>query len=295
MSAKPTVLCFGEILWDFLPDGLYVGGAPFNVAYHLHQHDVSAHLVSAVGNDLLGEELIRRMEAWRLPTDAVARLPDATTGYVRASLGKSGDAKYIITEGVAWDHISTPESVRRLAAKTDAVVFGSLAQRGEGNRKTLSGLLGTLRSAALRVFDVNLRPPYDDLNLIGTLAKSATLTKLNAEEAARLADDPAHPEGREEAHARAVAEASGCPLVCITAGGRGAGLLREGTWRWEEGRKVAVADTVGAGDSFLASLVAGLIKGGSSDGKLLARACRLGEWVATKRGATPSYDPSTPL
>ncbi|MGH8017757.1 MAG: PfkB family carbohydrate kinase [Opitutaceae bacterium] len=290
----PSVLCFGEILWDFLPDGLFVGGAPFNVSYHLFQYGLSSRLVSAVGGDLLGEELTRRMEAWKLPTDTVARLVGIPTGYVRATLGDTGDAKYMITENVAWDHIPVTKHVRNLAAKADGVVFGTLAQRANDNQAALSALLDALPEHALRVFDVNLRAPYDDADLALSLARRASVTKLNAEEAARLARRAGESAGHEETHARAIARETGCALICITAGSRGAGLLRDNTWHWENGRDVEVVDTVGAGDAFLACLVAGLLQGKDSDAKLLARACRLGEWVTTRRGATPACDTSTP-
>ncbi len=290
----PSVLCFGEILWDFLPDGLFVGGAPFNVSYHLFQYGVSSRLVSAVGDDLLGEELTRRMEAWKLPADSVARLPGVPTGYVRAALGATGDAKYTITKNVAWDYIPLTEAVRAIAREADGIVFGTLAQRSDGNLAAISALLDMVPARALRVFDVNLRAPHDNLDLARFLAQRAGLTKLNAEEAARLADRADQVEGHEEANARAIARQTGCALICVTAGSRGAGLLRGEKWLWESGREVEVRDTVGAGDAFLACLVAGLIEGKNSDAELLARACRLGEWVATRRGATPVYDATTP-
>ncbi|MFA5058394.1 MAG: PfkB family carbohydrate kinase, partial [Opitutaceae bacterium] len=173
--------------------------------------------------------------------------------------------------------------------------FGSLAQRSVSNRAALDRLLTLLPDDALRVFDVNLRPPHDDLELVRTLARHATLLKLNAAEAARLAAGAAEEPGREETDARALARLTGCAIVCVTAGARGAGLLRADRWLWEPGRPVVVADTVGAGDAFLASLVTHLLNSRISGGESLARACRLGEWVASQRGATPGYGPSTPV
>lgn len=288
------ILCFGEILWDFLPDGLFPGGAPFNVAYHLRQLGAEAHLVSAVGRDLLGDELLRRLSHWGLDTDSIARHQGLPTGYVVATLGDTGDASYEITASVAWDQILVSGDGLRVAMGAQALVFGSLAQRSPFNRAALERLLAIVPGEAWRVFDVNLRPPHDDLDLVHHLARQSTLLKLNAAEAARLADGGDEDPGREEPDARALAERSGCPTVCVTAGARGAGLLRAGTWHWEPGRDVAVADTVGAGDAFLAALVTHLLHGRLSDGESLARACRLGEWVASQRGATPAYGPSTP-
>ncbi len=290
----PAVLCFGEILWDFLPDALYPGGAPFNVAYHLHRRGANALLVSALGRDVLGDELLRRLRHWEMNTELVCRHHGLPTGNVIASLGTGGDASYEITSSVAWDQIFITEDVVRAAVGAQALVFGSLALRTAFNRNALERLLAVLPDDALRVFDVNLRPPHDDLALVRELAPRASLLKLNAAEAARLAADAAETPGEEEKHARALSASAGGALVCVTAGARGAGFLRGDTWLWEPGRDVAVADTIGSGDAFLASLVSDLTVGGREDREILARASRLGEWVATQRGATPAYGPDTP-
>lgn len=291
---KPTILCFGEILWDFLPDGLYPGGAPFNVAYHLHRHGADVKIVSAVGRDLLGDELLRRIRAWGLSADTITLHHGLPTGYVRASLSATGDATYEITPSVAWDQIATNHDSLHAAMTARALVYGSLAQRSGFNRAALDRLLGTLPTDAWRVFDVNLRPPHDDLSLVHELATKCTLLKLNAAEAARLVDNGNETVGREETDARTLADRFGVGTVCVTAGARGAGLLRHGQWHWEPGHEAKVSDTVGAGDSFLASLLSGLISGRLNNAECLRRATRLGEWVASQRGATPDYTASIP-
>ena len=174
--------------------------------------------------------------------------------------------------------------------KAAAFVFGSLAQRTSANQQALETLLAELPEDALRVFDVNLRPPHIDRPHLRRLARQASLLKLNTAEAAYLVGtDDARP-GREEHNARALFERNGCPSIVITAGARGAGWLRNGTWHWEPARPVKVADTVGAGDAFLATLLAGrLLTPAAAPAKLLAAACRRGEWVARHRGATPAY------
>ncbi|HXA13870.1 MAG TPA: PfkB family carbohydrate kinase [Opitutaceae bacterium] len=288
-ATRPLALYFGEILWDFLPEGLFPGGAPLNAAYHMHQHGTDAQVVSAVGRDVLGDELLRRCTNWGLATEGIARLEDMPTGHVCVDIGQNGDARFDIVTNVAWDKISANNACLRIAAKADAFLFGSLAQRSLENRATLDRLLAALPKRALRVFDANLRPPYDDLELVRQLARKATVLKLNVAEAARLATNEIEMPGHEEAHARLLAEKSGCGFVVVTAGARGAGMLRDGRWLWEPGRPVKVADTVGAGDAFAASLVAHLLHGQSPDREILARACRLGEWVASQRGATPAY------
>jgi fructokinase len=289
-ETRPLTLCFGEILWDFLPDGLFLGGAPLNAAYHLHHHGVDARVISAVGRDMLGDELLRRCTDWGFATDGIARLDDVPTGHVRVAIGSNGNARFDIVTNVAWDKISATDANLRAAARANAFIFGSLAQRSPQNRATLDRLLAALPKRALRVFDANLRPPYDDLDLVRLLARQATIFKLNTTEAARLAANEPETPGREEAHARLLAEASGCKFVVVTAGARGAGMLRGGRWLWEPGRPMQVADTVGAGDAFVASLVAHWLHGKMPDAEILARACRLGEWVASQRGATPAYE-----
>lgn len=287
---SPRILCFGEILWDFLPAGLFPGGAPFNVGYHLKQLGADVRLVSAVGRDLLGDELLVRLRNWNLDTDLITRHSGLPTGYVRAVIGENGDARYHITPGVAWDQIFMNQAVARAAGGAQALVFGSLAQRSPFNRTVLHRIFDILpgRDSAWLVFDVNLRAPHDDLELVRELAPRATLLKLNAEEAARLCRLSGETSGHEEKHARALRHTTGCRLICITAAERGAGLLRDGVWYWEKGRPVDIADTVGAGDSFLASLLIHLLAK-VPEAEALARACRTGEWVATQRGATPAY------
>jgi fructokinase len=292
-SPSPIVFCFGEILWDFLPDGLFPGGAPFNVAYHLKNLGADARIVSAVGRDQLGDELLRRLRHWQLEVGGIARHDARPTGFVRAEISASGDARYEIATDVAWDDIVANDAVLCDAKHARACVFGSLAQRSERNRATLDRLLAALPAEAERVFDVNLRPPHDDLALVRQLARKATLLKLNAAEAARLAAGESEIPGREETHARLLAQQTGCATVCVTSGARGAGLLEKNQWRWESAQPVAVVDTVGSGDAFLAAFVTHRL-GKKSPHECLTRACRLGEWVATKRGATPTYTAATP-
>lgn len=290
MPPHPTILCFGEVLWDFLPAGIFPGGAPFNVAYHLHNLDTDVRLVSALGRDRLGDEMLRRIRHWGLSEETIIRHQGLPTGSVIATLGQDGDAVYEITASVAWDQILITEDTTRAAVSAQALVFGSLAQRSPLNRTALERLFTVLPPTAWRVFDVNLRAPHDDLELARELAKSATFLKLNAEEAARIVlgargEQPGSPEPL----ARALNHDCGCPIVCITAGSRGAGLLINDEWIWENAQTVTVADTVGSGDAFLARLLSHLIREDLAPAAALASACRHGEWVATQRGATPIY------
>ncbi len=289
-DSQPLVVCFGEILWDFLPDALYPGGAPFNVGYHLSRHGCSVHLVSAVGADALGEELRRRLVGWGLDTSGLRRQPHKPTGYVRAQLGADGGPAYDIARNVAWDGIEPGGRSLAAARKASALVFGSLAQRTSANQQALDTLLDALPADALRVFDVNLRPPYFERPLLRRRARQASLLKLNAAEAAYLAGNDDEKPGREERDARTIFDRCGCRSIVITAGARGAGWLLDGEWHWEPARPVKVVDTIGAGDAFLAALVSGLLLTPKAPpARLLAAACRRGEWVARHRGATPAY------
>ena len=160
---RSAALCFGELLWDSLPEGLFPGGAPCNVAYHLHHQGVITQVASAVGRDWLGDELLRRLRRWGLGTGwHLPPLPRSDRNPVAAAVGRGGDVRYTITAPAAWDHISAHAANRRAAAAAQALVFGTLAQRSAGNRAALSRLLAALPAGAESVFDINLRPPYDD-------------------------------------------------------------------------------------------------------------------------------------
>jgi fructokinase len=288
------VLCFGEVLWDFLPHGTFPGGAPFNVAYHLHRLAVPVCPISAVGRDDGGDQLLQRLAQWGVNTAAITRHASWPTGRVSATLSSRGDAHYVIARDVAWDRITIGSDTLKIAATSPALVFGSLALRSVENRVALKQLLAALPTKAWRVFDVNLRAPHDDLSLVREFASCANVLKLNAAEAARLVDAPESP-GHEETHARALAAQFSAACICITAGERGAGLLQADRWTWVSAHRIDVADTVGAGDAFLAAFLAALLRKTYTDTAMLSMACRLGEWVASRPGATPAYDATTPI
>jgi fructokinase len=283
---RAVALCFGEMLWDSLPAGLFPGGAPMNVAYHLHQLGLRAAPVSAVGRDTLGDELIRRVTAWGLDTDLISVRPDKPTGLVRVKTVKGGPA-YDIVENVAWDWIKLPELLPALVSHAKALIFGSLAQRTEHNRK-LFIRLRELCAGAFKVFDVNLRPPYDVPERVWALAEKVDVLKLNHDEVARLLGKSYLVDQLESA-ARDLSSRTNCPRICITAGHHGAGLLLDSHWTWCPSHAIAIKDTVGAGDAFLAALVQGLLDGNKSARVILERARNLAEFVVSHEGATPAY------
>lgn len=284
--ATAPVLCFGEVLWDCLPRGLFLGGAPFNVACHLQALGRPAVVASAVGSDFLGEEILRRIAQNGMDTGCCPQV-DAPTGFVQVAVDENGQPGYVISEGVAYDQVPVSDTLRAAAARAPALVFGSLAQRSEHNRYTLGVVREALANDALQVFDVNLRPPFDHLPLVMDLARGCDLLKLNDHEARQLLDR----EGEDDLQglAAGMAERSGVESVVLTAGARGAGLYADGTWYFAAPEEITVRDTVGAGDSFLAGLLDGLLAG-AEPARCLERASRLAEFVAQQDGATPSLE-----
>jgi fructokinase len=285
IDTKP-VLCFGEILWDSLPRGLFPGGAPMNVAYHLKQLGAHPIPVTAVGRDQLGEELRQRLKRWGVDTSGVNVHPTKSTGLARVTV-IDGSPRFEIVEDVAWDCIEVPAELLERASQSAAVVFGSLAQRSEPNRQQLTALLDHCPTA-LKVFDVNLRPPYDSAERVWALAQRADFIKLNDHELTSLLNESGPPADLTEA-VRRFAKRAGVGKVCLTAGETGAGMLLDGHWYWESAEAVSVRDTVGAGDAFLAALLSGLLDAKHPPAEILRRACRLAEFVVTQDGATPAY------
>ena len=276
------VLCVGEILWDSLPTGLFLGGAPFNVACHLSAAGVPVAMVSRVGADPLGDEAVRRAHGYGVATDLVQVDPTLPTGLVNATIDESGEARYVIVDGAAWDAIEQNDILLARAENAVAIVFGSLAQRHATTRRTIEQLW---ESKALMVFDLNIRPPYEDRDVIGRSLERADVVKVNTGELQRLASWFGLPSGERES-ALALSRLFSCPIVCVTRGRSGAGLLRNDAWAEHPGFEVHVRDTVGAGDAFLATLLAGLLAGADNE-TLLKDANRSGADVAARFGALP--------
>ena len=286
-ETAPVIACFGEIIWDCLPSGIFLGGAPLNVAYHLSRLGLVPRMVSAVGRDFLGNEALRRLAVWGLDPAFIHRDRSAT-GTVVATLDEAGVAQYTFAAAPAWDRITVAPTALRRAAPPAALVFGTLALREPANRRALQKLLDAWPDA-VRVVDINLRPPFDCMPAIVWALERASLLKLNVEELAVLVGLVAETPNEIAKAVRRLARVHRLTRICVTAGARGAGLLWEGDWHWADARPVKVRDTVGAGDAFLAALLAGLLRGEASPPKMLGDACRLGEFVATQDGATPDY------
>jgi fructokinase len=245
-------------------------------------------MVSRVGADRLGTEALQRLTRNGIATDLVQVDPALATGFVSVTLDANGIPTYDIVEPAAWDFIELREGLPERAASAAAIVFGSLAQRNAVSRGTIEQLCD---AHVLNVFDVNLRPPYDDPNVVRRSLARADLVKLNDHELRQMGAWFGLPPGLREGMS-ALAEAFGCRTICVTRGPEGAALLHEGRWSEHPGYRVEVKDTVGAGDAFLAALLSGLLAG-EDDEALLQHANLLGAYVATQYGAIPVYQQET--
>jgi fructokinase len=283
MSSK--FIGIGEVLWDLLPAGRQLGGAPANFAYHARALGAEAWVVSRVGRDEAGRDLLRRLEQLGLRTDTVEEDPAAPTGTVTVEVGPDGQPHFTIHENVAWDRIAGEEGGRRAVAAADAVCFGTLGQRGEVSRRSIRALLRAAPAGSLRILDVNLREDHYSREVIEESLALASVLKVNETELARLAEMfglPDDERGR-------VAELAGrfrLRAVAYTGGGGGSLLHCEGRWSERPGQPVKLADTVGAGDSFTAALALGLLAGWPLD-EVHRRASEVAAYVCSQPGGTP--------
>ena len=285
---------FGEILWDCLPTGRHAGGAPFNVASHLVQLGVSSSLISSVGQDALGDEILEVATRNGVNVEYISRARTGlATGTVLATVDSLGNATYEIVKPVAWDEITVSENAVQAVSTAGALIFGSLASRSPYNLEQLGRLLAV--KGPLKFFDVNLRPPFADPERIVQLAAHADVMKLNHDEVGQIASwlqtGEAKPDPADNAEAvgkacAILSQATRTPRICVTMAAAGAALWDRGNLVTAPAPKVVVKDTVGAGDAFMAALMVGLTRG-TDPRTVLETACRLGAFVASHAGATP--------
>jgi fructokinase len=276
------IICFGEVLWDMLPSGKLPGGAPMNVAFHLRTQGLDSAIISRIGTDDLGNELLDFMQGVGLDTSLVQRGTNHLTGVVKVNMDDKNEVTYKIVQPVAWDYIQLEEEAIRAVEQADCFVFGSLAARNQGTRDTLYELI---EHARFKVFDVNLREPYYSKEIVETLLHKANMVKMNAHELAMIT--AWHDVLTDEKTAiRNLSERFDVPTVCVTRGGSGAILLKNGEFYESKGFEVNVSDTIGSGDSFLAALIKGILLDEPPAGSI-EMACAVGSLVATHRGATP--------
>lgn len=285
MKERNSVLCYGEIVWDALPEGIFLGGAPLNVAYHLNQLGIQGIPVSAVGDDFLGAEVRRRLGMKKISIDLISTDKNHPTGVVIVQLNEAGDAQYEIREPAAWDFIHWREALYEAVREASGFVYGSLITRNADSENTLSECLKY--SKGIKFCDVNLRPPYDDRERVLMHARKADWIKLNEDETYQLISAAKEDAPLKEALA-ALAEDTGVPRICCTRGGDGAALWVDGQYSEMPSPEVQVEDTVGAGDAFTAAFLAGLLEDRPPE-TCLRKAVELGAFVASRHGAQPEY------
>lgn len=280
------ILCIGEVLWDNLPSGKKPGGAPMNVALHLHNIGQTVTIASKVGNDDPGRELLDFLQQSGVDTDLIGIDEALPTSQVLVHLDQNNNATYEICDPVAWDNLTLTPALEKNAAESGLFIFGSLASRNPISRATI---LRLLESDALKLIDVNLRKPYDSQETVEKLLRKSDIAKLNDEELVTFAQWYNKHKHDEKSLIRWFAEEYALSMVCVTRGDKGAVLYCDGTFYEHPGFKVQAVDTVGAGDAFLAGLIAALSEGRNYP-EALAFASATGAFVASRPGATPAYD-----
>lgn len=281
---QPRIICFGEVLWDILPSGKMPGGAPMNVAIHLTYQHFSPLVISRVGSDDLGKELVEFLQEKHVSTEWIQTGKTHLTGVVKANISDKNEVTYKIVEPVAWDYIQFDEQAARLVAESDVFIYGSLAARNPTTHETL---LQYLKLARLKVLDVNLRPPYYKQDRLEELLQFADIAKMNHQELAEITGWFGW-QGNEQELMQAMKQHFRLQLLIITRGDKGAAVLTDAGYEENDGYQVEVEDTIGSGDAFLATFLTNYLQQEPIQ-SALAKACLLGAFVATQHGATPVY------
>ena len=288
MSNKLKAVCFGEILFDVFLKNKKIGGAPLNVASRLKSFGIDVSIISAVGNDNNGKELIEYFKKLDIDTTSIQIKENYPTGVVNVRLNEKGNASYDITYPSAWDKIRLSIDDTELVKNADFFIYGSLASRDESTKKTL---LQLLEVAKYRIFDVNLRVPnYTEKTLI-ELMKLADFIKFNDDELFEIAKYLNSNHKSLEQNMKFIAKETNTDTICVTLGCHGAVLYYKGKFYNNCGFKVDVVDTVGSGDSFLASLISKLFSEVDPQ-EALNFACAVGAIVAQYEGANPEISQS---
>ena len=284
---KKKVVGLGEVLWDLLPRGACLGGAPANFAYITTLMGDQGIVASCVGEDSRGLEALRRMEELGLDIDHVQTDRQHPTGTVNVEVDGNGQPRFEIAHDVAWDHLQWTLDWQHVAETIDAVCFGSLAQRSDTSRTTIRRFLAACAPSTLKIFDVNLRQSYYTPDILSQSMKLADIVKLNNDELPQIMSLHKLAHAGELPSARRLIRDYNLKVVCVTRGGKGSLLVTDTDSSEHPGFKVRVADTVGSGDAFTAGLVHEYLHGASLD--LMNEVANLvGAWVASEAGATPA-------
>lgn len=280
------IVGIGEALWDCLPEGRKIGGAPANFAFHAGQFGFQSLAVSAIGNDELGDEILEELNQRNL-CHLLERV-DFPTGTVQVALDEKGIPCYEILEGVAWDNMPYSENLDEIARNCQVVCFGSLAQRNEVSRETINRFIDAMPESegSLKVFDINLRQNFYDEEIITSSLKKCNVLKLNDEELVIVSRMFGYTELSQSEACRRILDAYGLRMLILTCGTDGSYVFTAGETSFHPTPKVEVADTVGAGDSFTGSFIASILKG-KSILEAHRRAVEVSAYVCTQNGAMP--------
>ena len=281
---KQWIVGLGEALWDCLPEGRKLGGAPANFAYHISQFGYDACAISAVGNDALGDETLQAFDEKGL-NYFMPRL-DYPTGTVQITLDEDGVPTYDIKEGAAWDNIPFTPELEQVARNSRAVCFGSLAQRNEVSRQTIHHFLDATPKDCLRIFDINLRQNFFSKEVIKESLRRCNILKINDEELVTIGRMFGYPGMDFENKCWLILGKYNLDMLVLTCGVNGSYVFSKGAMSFFATPKIEVADTVGAGDSFTASFVASILAG-RSVADAHQRAVEVSAYVCTQNGAMP--------
>lgn len=283
---KDYVVGMGEALWDVLPEGKKIGGAPANFAYHVSQFGLPSCVVSAVGDDALGKEIVENFTSKGL-NQLLAEVP-YPTGTVQVEIDQAGIPQYDIKENVAWDNIPYTARLEQLAENTKAVCFGSLAQRNVVSRSTINRFLDAMPQTddSLVVFDVNLRQGFYNKEILCNSMTRCNILKINDEELVTVSRMFGYPGIDLQDKCWILLGKYNLKMLILTCGINGSYVFTPGNVSFQPTPRVEVADTVGAGDSFTAAFIASILKG-KSVAEAHVKAVQTSAFVCTKKGAMP--------
>ncbi|WP_396603220.1 carbohydrate kinase family protein [Algibacter sp. R77976] len=283
-----NIVSFGEILWDVFPSHKKIGGAPLNVALRAKSFNNHVSMISAIGSDNLGKELLSYLNENEINTDCIQVLDTYKTGEVKVVLDEKGSASYTIEYPSAWDKIEFNDALIDTVKASDALVFGSLITRDDTSKQTLYKLL---EYARYKIFDLNLRPPHYSEDTLVFLMEKADFIKFNDDELYEVSRFLGSKYNSLEQNINYIAKKTNTNRICVTKGPHGAVLLYDGLLYYNSGYQIKVVDTVGAGDSFLGTLISQLINN-TNPQEAIDYACAVGALVAQSEGANPEISTS---
>jgi fructokinase len=286
------VIGVGEILWDVFPNGKKLGGAPANFAYHISALGHNGIILSRIGNDNNGKEIIKHLKGLGLATKYIQIDNNKATGVVEVKIDNKNQPNYIIKENVAWDFMQWSEKFNLLIKTTDAICYGTLAQRDEVSKKTIVSLLEKMNKNTVKVYDINLRQSFFSKTIIDDALKLSDILKLNSDEINVLRELlNISIKYNEKDICKFLLDSYNLNLICLTKGEEGSILIDKQNYYHSPSYPYEVADRVGAGDAFAAAAVVNYLKGNPIDA-ISIQANKLASWVTSKSGGTPVYDSS---